>query len=273
MTPSIPTELRAYKRTAVFDQESMPAGLRRMHETKGGVWGKIVVVEGRLRLRFVAEDEEVVLDPDRFGVVCPRQAHEVTPLGPVRFFVEFYSETPAGQPHEPPAGEPMATVTTADLRKPMLARVPGKIAPPGLDEAGIVRVVDGFYDKVRTDDVIGPIFDARIAPEQWPHHLSTMYDFWSSMLLGTGRYGGRPMPKHMAISELEDRHFVRWLSLFKQTVEDLCLPPTAALFVDRAERIAQSFRLGLAFHRGEDTLGIVPLRAGADSADNHGDHP
>jgi len=266
----IPTQLHAYKRTAEFTQDSMPAGLRRMHETKGGVWGKICVVEGRLKLRYIEDGREEILDAERFGVVCPRQAHEVEPLGPVRFHIEFYAEAPVGEVHEAPAGEPMETVAPADLKRPMHAAVPGKVGPPGLDEAGIIRVVDSFYDKVRADAVIGPVFDARIAAQQWPRHLNSMYDFWSSLLLGTGRYDGRPMPKHLAISELEDRHFVRWLALFKQTVEELCLPPTAALFIDRAERIAQSFRLGLAFHRGQDTLGIVPLRAGADPSDNQG---
>lgn len=134
--------------------------------------------------------------------------------------------------------------------------------PPGLDEAAIVHIVDSFYHKVRADEVIGPVFEARIEADRWPHHLNNMYDFWSSLLLGTGRYGGRPMPQHLAISELEDRHFIRWLALFKDTVEALCEPPTAALFIDRAERIAQSFRLGLAVQRGEDSLNIVPLRAG-----------
>lgn len=261
MPPGLPAQLRAYKRTAVFDQDNMPDGLRRRHETKGGVWGKIIVLAGRLKLRFIEDGREEILDSERFGVVRPLEAHEAEPLGSVRFFIEFYAEAPAGQPHEPPLGEPMA-----ELKKPVPPPMIGKTAPPGLDEAGVVRVVDSFYDRVRADALIGPIFDARIAPEQWPHHLGTMYDFWSALLLGSGRYNGRPLPKHLAISELEDRHFVRWLALFKETVEELCLPPTAALFIDRAERIAQSFRLAMAFHRGEDTLGIVPLRAGPDPA-------
>ncbi|HTN62795.1 MAG TPA: DUF1971 domain-containing protein [Devosia sp.] len=267
MAPTIPTELRPYLRTTTFDERSMPAEWRHMHETTGGVWGKICIVEGQLTLRFIEDCSEQVLDPARIGVVCPRQAHEIEPLGPVRFYIEFYSETPADQPHQLPAGEPLAAVTTADLRKPMHPAVPGKVAPPGLDEAGIVRIVDAFYTKVRTDPLIGPVFDAHIAPERWPAHLGKMYDFWSSLLLGSGRYDGRPMPKHMAISELSDPHFVRWLALYRQTVEELCLPPTAALFFDRSERIAQSFRLGLAFHRGEDSTGIMPLRAGAAPAE------
>lgn len=264
MAPIIPTELRAYKQTPIFDQDTIPAGLRRMHETKGGVWGKICILAGSLKLKIIEDGSEHMLDADHFGVVCPRQAHEVELLGPVRFYIEFYSETPAGGPRQHPEGEPLADVTTADLKQPMHPAVPGKIAPPGLDEAGIVLVVDAFYDRVRLDAVLGPLFASRIAPEQWPQHMANMYAFWSSLPLGSGRYNGRPMPKHLAISELDDLHFVRWLGLFKQTVDELCLPPTAALFIDRAERIAQSFRLGLAFQRGDATTDIVPLRAGVD---------
>src|SRR5690606_19366888 len=108
---------------------------------------------------------------------------------------------------------------------------------------------------------IGPIFNRVIAEPAWPHHLDTIEAFWSSMLLGTGTYSGRPMLKHIGIHDLEDRHFERWLALFKETVDRLCPPGVAALFVDRAERVAHSLRLGLAQHRGRDSIHIEVLRA------------
>jgi len=129
----------------------------------------------------------------------------------------------------------------------------------GLDEAMIRAVVDSFYADVRRDPLIGPIFNRIIAPEAWPHHLDLIADFWSSMLLGTGRYGGRPMPKHMAIPELADPHFMRWLALFRRTVESICPPDIAALFVDRSERIGNSFRMNIAMRRGEDITALAPL--------------
>ena len=138
----------------------------------------------------------------------------------------------------------------------------GRIIPAGLDEAIIAAVVTDFYGKARRDPLLGPIFNRVIAEADWPEHLATIGDFWSSMLLGTGRYAGRPMPKHLAISDLSDPHFVRWLTLFRETVDALCTPEVAALFVDRAERVALSVRIGLAVHRGEDSTGIRPIRAG-----------
>lgn len=137
----------------------------------------------------------------------------------------------------------------------------GRLIPAGLDEAVIAAVVHSFYAKARRDPVIGPVFNAVIAEDDWPRHLVVIGDFWSSMLLGTGRYAGRPMPKHVGIPGLEDRHFSRWLQLFRETVEELCSPEVAALFVDRAERVAHSFRIGIAMHRGGDSIKVEILRA------------
>lgn len=93
-TESLPAGLVAYKRTALFDQHNMPAGLRRAHTTKAGVWGKIHVAEGRLLYRVLDPVSEQLLTPDRPGIVQPEQRHEVEPLGAVKFFVEFYKGGP-----------------------------------------------------------------------------------------------------------------------------------------------------------------------------------
>lgn len=138
----------------------------------------------------------------------------------------------------------------------------GRLIPDGLDESVVRAVVDAFYGKARLDPVIGPIFNRVIPNDEWPAHLDKIASFWSSMLLGTGTYGGRPMPKHLAIGDLGDRHFERWLGLFKETVDDLCPPAVAALFIDRAERVGHSLRLGLAQYRREDSTGIEITRAG-----------
>ncbi|MBE7733583.1 group III truncated hemoglobin [Devosia faecipullorum] len=132
--------------------------------------------------------------------------------------------------------------------------------PEGLDETMIRAVVDEFYARARRDDVIGPVFNRIIPDAEWPAHLDKIADFWSSMLLGTGRYTGRPMPKHMDIPELADAHFMRWLRLFRETVEALCPPEIAALFIERSERIGNSFRMNIHMRRGEDIVGMEPLR-------------
>ena len=84
-----------------------------------------------------------------------------------------------------------------------------------------------------------------------------MFDFWSSMLLSSGRYGGRPMPKHMALRNLvKPEDFDIWLELFRASATEVAGPETAALFISRAERVAQSFKLTMFF----DPAAIAPKR-------------
>lgn len=137
--------------------------------------------------------------------------------------------------------------------------VDGRPLPDILDEAMIHAVVHGFYDRIRQDALLGPVFNGAIAPQDWPHHLAKMCDFWSSTLLRTGRYDGRPLPPHLAIPELGEAHFRRWLELFQTTVSQLCPQDVARLLMDRALRIAHSFRLAIAFNRGDDTLLVEPI--------------
>ncbi|HYP79655.1 MAG TPA: DUF1971 domain-containing protein [Steroidobacteraceae bacterium] len=97
---TLPEGLTAYKRTPTFDQETLPAGLRRQHSTKAGVWALIHVVEGSLRYRILDPPSEQILTAAAPGIVRPGQLHEVEPLGPVSMFVEFYSAGNAeGSPH------------------------------------------------------------------------------------------------------------------------------------------------------------------------------
>ncbi|WP_246748024.1 MULTISPECIES: DUF1971 domain-containing protein [unclassified Methylobacterium] len=83
-----------YKRTAVFDEKTLPAALRREHRTKPGVWGLIRVLEGRLRYRVFEPASETVLTPGLAGLLLPDQPHLVEPLGPVRMQIEFYDRPP-----------------------------------------------------------------------------------------------------------------------------------------------------------------------------------
>jgi len=87
----LPGDVVLYKRTPEFDEQSVPAGLLKEHQTKETVWGKIVVVEGKLEYTINEPQKEViVLDGDKFGVVEPAIRHQVKPLGKVKFYVEFH---------------------------------------------------------------------------------------------------------------------------------------------------------------------------------------
>lgn len=133
---------------------------------------------------------------------------------------------------------------TADLtaRPARFERGP---AHPAIDEALIRTVVHSFYERVRADAALAPVFERRIAPAEWPAHLQKMTDFWSSVLIMSGRYKGRPMPVHQRIAEAHPEHFERWLALFRETARETCPPGAAEIFIERAERIAASLQLGM----------------------------
>ncbi|MBI2801424.1 MAG: DUF1971 domain-containing protein [Gammaproteobacteria bacterium] len=93
---TLPESLEPYKKTPFFSEESVPAGLLKAHQTKAGSWGKIVVVDGRLRYRILEPAvEEMILSPQHCGVIEPTVLHEVLPLGKVQFYVEFYRDSGA----------------------------------------------------------------------------------------------------------------------------------------------------------------------------------
>ena len=129
----------------------------------------------------------------------------------------------------------------------------------GVTEAMIHALVHGFYDRIRADAVLGPIFEAQIAEDAWATHLAKMCDFWSSVMLMTGRFKGTPMATHVRIPGIGPDHFARWLALFRQTAGELCPPEAAAVFVARAEMIARSLEMGIAVSRGE----LPPLHGAA----------
>jgi hemoglobin len=226
--------VQPYESTPVFDETTLPEGLRREHSTKAGVWGVIRVLQGRLKLTWLDTGEARILAPSRPGLVAPEQPHVVEPVGPMKMRVDFYDQEPAMR--APPSSGPARRE----------AIVSERTAYTGIDEAMIERLVHTFYAAVRKDEVLGPVFNAKV--EDWDEHLERLCAFWSSVALMTGRYSGRPMPAHIRLP-IESAHFERWLELFRKTATEVCPAPAAAFFIDRAERIGESLQLGIAMAR------------------------
>ena len=125
----------------------------------------------------------------------------------------------------------------------------GKALPLSeITEEAVVELIDRFYGTVRQEPVLGPIFEAAIAPGEWPEHLATMHRFWSSVMLASGRYSGNPVSVHRDVANLQPPMFARWLALFEATARELFVPDLAAQFTAKANRIVVSLQLAL-FHR------------------------
>lgn len=89
MTGSAP-----YKSTPVFDENTLPAGLRKEHRTRTGVWGVIRVLEGKVRYCTLNPVSEAIVDLDNPGLVLPEQPHFVEPLGTIMMRIDFYDHAP-----------------------------------------------------------------------------------------------------------------------------------------------------------------------------------
>jgi hemoglobin len=114
-------------------------------------------------------------------------------------------------------------------------------------EESIAWLVDAFYAKVRVDPELGPIF-AKAIPGDWGPHLATMRNFWSSVMLTSGRYKGNPVAVHQRVSGIEYSLFERWLALFDETCREMFDRDLADVFGRKAARIAESLRLALFYH-------------------------
>jgi hemoglobin len=124
-------------------------------------------------------------------------------------------------------------------------------------EQEITDLVDNFYATVRQDALLGPIFNAHV--QDWGQHLAKLVDFWSSILRGTQRFRGTPMPKHVALPDLNAELFKRWLALFRQTTAAQPNKAMGQQAYDMAQRIAQSLWYGYQLSRCPD---VAPRELG-----------
>ena len=112
-------------------------------------------------------------------------------------------------------------------------------------EPAIAALVTRFYSKARRDPTIGPLFEDAV--DDWDTHLAKLCDFWSSVMLTSGRYKGNPMAAHVK-HPIEPGFFDRWLELWRETSDEIFSPEVAEHFQLKATNIAASLKLAL-FYR------------------------
>lgn len=111
-----------------------------------------------------------------------------------------------------------------------------------IDEARIATLVERFYDKVRADPLLGPVFDPLV--DDWDAHKVLMNSFWATVALRTGHYRGNPLARHRPLA-IGTGHFGRWLALWRETAGEVFDAPSAALLVGYAERIGRALKIGM----------------------------
>ena len=90
----------------------------------------------------------------------------------------------------------------------------------------VSTLVHSFYDKIRSDELLGPIFNHHIPTNEWPIHLEKLTDFWEGNLFGIAKFKGRPGQKHIMVDHeqghtISVQHFEQWLALWFRAVDEL----------------------------------------------------
>ena len=113
-----------------------------------------------------------------------------------------------------------------------------------INEENIEQLINQFYQKVRKDSQLKPVFEKAIGKtdEDWAPHLQKMYDFWSAVMLGTRRYHGNPMEKHREILPFDSGLFEIWLQKFEETAKEVYQDHLSILYIDRSQRIARNLK-------------------------------
>lgn len=111
-----------------------------------------------------------------------------------------------------------------------------------LAPADIARLVDRFYERVRVDPELGPVFAPAV--DDWDEHKRLLTAFWCSVALGARSYRGNPMAAHRP-HPITAAHFGQWLALWEDTARAELPPAQAAQMIEYAQRIGRSLRHGL----------------------------
>ena len=117
----------------------------------------------------------------------------------------------------------------------------------GIGRADIRAVIELFYDRVRQDPRLGPIFARHVGTSDadWRPHLGKIEDFWANVMMGDRAYQGNPMRIHMALGRLGAEDFARWLEIFDRAAGDSLPEKKAEAFRLAAHRIGRSLAMGL----------------------------
>ena len=132
----------------------------------------------------------------------------------------------------------------------------------GIDEASIALLVDRFYDKVRIDPLLGPVFNPVV--HDWAEHKRLLTSFWASVILRAASYRGNPMSAHRP-HPIRATHFERWLALWDETSHEILDAESAARMMEHAERIGRGLQLGLGLLDLSNTRTLGIVRVGSDT--------
>ena len=111
------------------------------------------------------------------------------------------------------------------------------------NRADVYFLVSTFYNKIKKDEFIGPIFLSAISPNDWGNHLEKLTDFWETNLFFAKKYKGNPMQVHQKLDAennftITQKHFGKWLELWISTLDELFIGEKAKKAKESARNIS-----------------------------------
>ena len=122
-----------------------------------------------------------------------------------------------------------------------------------LDDVKLLE--DDFYERVRDNELLSPIFNG-VIKDNWPAHLERMYGFWQTLLLDVQAYSGTPFLKHAKLP-IEAAHFDTWIGLFNETVDAHFTGEKASEAKWRAARMSEMFQYKLDYYKNNPAQPLI----------------
>ena len=113
-------------------------------------------------------------------------------------------------------------------------------------------LVNTFYDKIKKDEMLGPIFNGMI--KDWDKHMVLLTDFWSSQLFIERTYNGNPIEIHRKVDayanhSINEQHFGKWLNYWIQTLDEHFEGDNVFILKNRARKMASFIHVDIFTHR------------------------
>ena len=107
----------------------------------------------------------------------------------------------------------------------------------------VKRLVIAFYNEIKSDEKLGPIFTEIIPEDHWTSHIDKLIDFWMAHLFGEIGFKGNPVQAHRNVDRhfnysIDQEHFNHWLSIWFSTIDSMFLGDRALFAKQKAQNMA-----------------------------------
>lgn len=150
-----------------------------------------------------------------------------------------------GENHLLEAATEHAVTAISDIEFYLFKLAPHSAKKDVENRKDIELIVRTFYNKVKKDALLSPVFSTKITgEEQWEKHLVRMSDFWETVLFAKQLYRGNPFPHHLNLG-ISSAHFDQWIHLFEKTLNENFTGSKTEEIKERAKKMRQLFEIKL----------------------------